>query len=184
MAHERQHRMERLLDRQDIVDCMSRMSRGADRLDKDLFLSAFHEDAIISTGPFVGGPEGLWQWSLELQQTAYSATAHYLLNHSFDFDGDTAHVETYFIFVGCAGEETNLVAGGRYIDRFERRDGAWSIVMRNNFVEWSSAVPAAANPLGEIPDLHLNGLPSRGKDDPSYDRPLVNRRLPSGVSRG
>ncbi|MCB2059216.1 MAG: nuclear transport factor 2 family protein [Novosphingobium sp.] len=175
MASDRDDRLQRLLDRQDIVDCLSRMARAADRLDRELFLSGMHGDCINSAGPFVGGPEDLWQWSLELQQTAYTSTLHKLLNHSFDFDGDSAHVETYYFFVGCTGE-TNILAGGRYIDRFERRDGVWGMVMRSNFVEWTSAVPAMDSPLGEVADIELNGLPSRDRNDPSYQRPLVNRR--------
>jgi len=175
VASDREERLERLLDRQDIVDCLSRMARAADRLDRDLFLSGMHDDCINSAGPFVGGPVDLWEWSLELQKTAYTSTLHKLLNHSFDFDGDTAHVETYYFFVGCTGE-TNILAGGRYIDRFEKREGVWGMVMRSNFVEWTSAVPAMGSPLGEIPDLAVNGLPSRDRNDPSYQRPLVNRR--------
>lgn len=175
MASDREARIDALLDREEIADCLTRMARGADRLDRDLFLSGMHGDAITSAGPFVGGPEDLWDWSRALQEKAYSATFHKLLNHSFDIDGDTAHVETYYFFVGCMGE-TNLLAGGRYIDRFERRGGVWGLAMRNNYVEWTSAVPAMGSPLGEIPDLALNGLPSRSKDDPSYQRPLENRR--------
>ena len=52
-------RLETLLDRQDILDCLTRMSRATDRFDRDLFLSAFHPDATIAAGPFVGGPEEL-----------------------------------------------------------------------------------------------------------------------------
>lgn len=72
--------------------------------------------------------------------------------------------------------ENNLLAGGRHIDRFEKRSCVWGVVMRNNFVEWTSVVPAIDSPLGEIPDLHLNGLPAPDRSDPSYQRPLINRR--------
>lgn len=173
---DRQKRLDEVLDRQDIVDCLTRMSRGSDRFDKELFLSGFHADATIAAGPYVGEPEGLYDWSAEFQRQTYTATFHNLLNHSFDIEGDTAHVETYYIFIGCLNEETNLAAGGRYIDRFERRDGTWGLTMRNNFVEWTSTMPAMGNPLGEIADLHLNGLPSHDRSDPSYERPLTNRR--------
>jgi hypothetical protein len=169
-------KLEQLLDRQEITDCMARMSRGADRSDREAFLSAFHPDAVIAAGPFVGGPEALHDWADAFQRATYSQTFHKLLNSLFDIDGDTAHVETYYFFVGTVGTETNLLAGGRYIDRFERRDGRWAIALRNNFVEWTSALPAMGSPLGEIVDLHLNGLPARDSSDPCYARPLVNRR--------
>lgn len=51
----RTDRLERLLDRQEITDCLTRFSRGIDRFDKPLFLSAFHTDAVIAAGDFVGG---------------------------------------------------------------------------------------------------------------------------------
>jgi hypothetical protein len=170
-------RLDALLDKQDIYECLVRMSRASDRGDRDLFLSAFHPDAVVAAGPFVGGPEELYDWSEQLQKNFYSATFHKLLQQTCDIDGDTAHAETYYLFVACMlGNENNLLAGGRYVDRFERRDGVWGMVMRNNFVEWTSLVPAMANPLGPVEDLDLNGLPSIGRDDPSYQRPLVNRR--------
>ncbi len=31
-------------------------------------------------------------------------------------------------------------------------------------------------PFADVPDIHVNGAPTRSKDDPSYQRPLTNRR--------
>ena len=55
MDADRQARLDRLLDLQDIVDCLTRFSRGMDRFDRELVLSAFHPDAVIAAGDFVGG---------------------------------------------------------------------------------------------------------------------------------
>jgi hypothetical protein len=115
-----------------------------------------------------------------------SATHHDLLNHSCEIDGDVAHAETYYLFVGRNRDRTNWVAGGRYLDRLERRDGQWKIALRCNAVEWSGMIPTMAIPFEDVPDVHDNGVPSRGKDDPSYRRPLTNRRathLPAGSYR-
>lgn len=171
-------RLAHLLHRQAILDCLVRFSRGMDRFDRELFLSAFHSDAVIAAGPFVGGPTDLYDWASKLHQQGQSSTHHNLLNHSCDIDGDVAHAETYYLFVGRNRDETNWMAGGRYIDRLERRDGTWKIALRTNAIEWSGMVPATAIPFAEVPDLQLNGLPARSKDDPSYRRPLINRRQP------
>ncbi len=180
ISPERLARLDEMLDKQDIYECLVRQSRASDRGDRALFLSGFHADAVIAAGPFVGGPVDLWAWAEDFQAKTYSATFHKLLQQSCDVTGDTAHAETYYLFVGCLlGGENNLMAGGRYVDRFEKRDGVWGMVMRNNFVEWASAVPAMGNPLGEIPDLALNGLPAHNSSDPSYQRPLVNNRKPN-----
>lgn len=169
-------RLEQLLDRQDILDCLIRFSRGMDRFDRKLFLSAFHSDAVIAAGPFVGGPVDLYDWASRLHEQGQGATHHNLLNHTCDIDGDSAHTETYYLFVGRNRDETNWIAGGRYIDRLERRGGAWKIALRTNAIEWSGLVPTLPIPFADVPDIHANGAPSRSSDDPSYVRPLRNVR--------
>jgi SnoaL-like domain len=176
MTPDKLARLEQLLDRQDILDCQVRFSRGMDRFDRELFLSAFHADAVIAAGPFVGGPVALYDWASKLHDHGQSATHHNLLNHTCDIDGDVAHTETYYLFVGRNRDETNWIAGGRYIDRLERRAGAWKIALRTNAIEWSGMVPTLPIPFADLPDIHLNGTPSRSPQDPSYQRPLVNRR--------
>lgn len=176
MDTDRLARLEQLLDRQDILDCLSRFSRGMDRFDREVFLSAFHTDAVIAAGPFVGGPVDLYDWASALHEQGQVATHHNLLNHYCDVDGDTAHSEQYYLFVGRNRDETNWIAGGRYIDRLERRDGAWKIALRTNVIEWSGMVPTMGIPFADVPDIFGNGAPSRSTDDPSYVRPLTNRR--------
>ena len=169
-------RLAQLLDRQDILDCLIRFSRGMDRFDRDIFLSAFHPDAIIAAGEFVGGPVALYDWARRLHDRGQSATHHNLLNHSCDIDGDAAHTETYYLFVGRNRDDSNWIAGGRYIDRLERRDGSWKIALRTNAIEWSGLVPTLPIPFADVPDINLNGAAARGKEDLSYRRPLSNRR--------
>ena len=116
-------RLEILLQRQEILDCLTRFSRGMDRFDRELFLSAFHADATIAAGDFVGGPADLYAWASAMHEQGQIATNHNLLNHTCDIAGDTAHTETYYLFVGRNRDDTNWIAGGRYLDRVERREG-------------------------------------------------------------
>ena len=179
LTADRLARLGELLDRQDILDCLTRFSRGLDRFDREVFLSAFHTDAVIAAGNFVGGPVDLYGWSSEMHDQGQLATHHNMLNHSCELDGDTAHAETYFLFAARNRDDSNWIAGGRYIDRLERRDGAWRIAMRTNVIEWSGMVPTMPIPFAEVPGIHVNGAPLRNRDDPSYQRPLVNRRQPN-----
>jgi len=169
-------RLEHMLDRQEILDCLTRFSRAMDRFDRELFLSAFHADAIIAAGEFVGGPGKLYDWASALHEQGQSSTHHNLLNHTCDIEGDIAHTETYYLFVGRNRDDTNWIAGGRYIDRLERRGGEWKIALRTNAIEWSGMVPTMPIPFANVPGLHLNGIPSRSNEDPSYRRPLTNNR--------
>lgn len=178
MDADRDGRIDRLLDRQEIVDCLVRFSRGMDRFDRDLFLSAFHADAVIAAGDFVGGPGDLYDWAAQMHEQGQVATQHNLLNNTCDIDGDVAHSETYYLFAARNRDETNWLAGGRYFDRVERRDGSWRIAVRTTVIEWSGMLPTMPIPFADIAGVDGNGAPSRSRSDPSYLRPLVNRRTP------
>ena len=169
-------RLDNLLARQDITDCLTRFSRGMDRFDRDLFLSAFHPDAQIAAGDFVGGAADLYEWAHGMHEQGQIATHHNLLNNTCDIDGDTAHSETYFLFAARNRDESNWIAGGRYFDRLERRGGHWRIALRTNAIEWSGTVPTMPIPFADVPDIGADGVPARDRTDPSYQRPLGNRR--------
>jgi hypothetical protein len=176
-------RIQNLLDRQDILDCLTRFSRGMDRFDRDCYLSAFHHDAVIAAGPFVGSAAACWDWAVPMHQLGQILTHHSLLNNTVEIDGDTAHSETYYQFVARnhpweeGGGETVMLAGGRYIDRLERRGGAWRITLRTNVIEWSCLQPSLPLPFGDVSDIAVNGVSARDRSDPSYQRPLTNRRI-------
>jgi ketosteroid isomerase-like protein len=170
-------RLERLLDRQDILDCVTRISRAIDRFDRDLFLSGYHADAVIDAGEFVGDPAKVYDGGAALHEQGQSSTLHHLTNHTCEIDGDVAHAETYWQYSGRNRDGTNWVAEGRYIDRLERRDAQWKIAFRCTLLEWSGMVPTATVPLFEKElDARVNGASSRSKEDPSYRRPLINKR--------
>ena len=174
--------LQNLLIRQEIEDALRRFSRGMDRFDRECFLSAFHADATIAAGAFVGDPEALYDWASALHQEGQIATQHVLLNTTVDIDGETAHVETYYQFVGRNRDDSNWIAGGRYLDRFEFQEGNWRIALRTTTVEWSGMLPTMPIPFADIADIHANGVPSRDCGDPSYLRPLMNKRSPFNPS--
>jgi hypothetical protein len=169
--------MQELVDRQKIYECLMRFSRGIDRFDRDMMVSAFHPDAQDDHGAFVGAPNGLYDFAAGLHGIGQYNTQHHITNHSCELDGDTAHTESYYLFTGRnRDDKTVWVATGRYIDRFEKRKGEWKIAFRYCVVEWSGLLPASAIPFSDIPDVHKNGVPGRDRNDPSYRRPLTNKR--------
>lgn len=183
MDAERLARLERLADKQEILECLTRFSRGMDRFDREVFMSAFHEDATMAAGPFVGSPADCYAWASAMHEQGQVATHHNLLNVTYEIDGDVAHTETYYLFVGRNRDESNWIAGGRYIDRVEKRDGVWKIALRTNAIEWSGMVPTMPIPFADVPDIFGNGAPARSQEDPSYQRPLTNRRAPHDPSK-
>lgn len=156
-----------LADRQQILDCIARFCRGVDRMDRELILSAYHPDALDDHGVFVGGPEALADWLLEVCAKLESS-AHNIMNHLCEIDGDTAHAETYVLTATMPVK----ISGGRYIDRLERRDGRWAIVQRKLVLDWWT--PSDGGASGIRPDqINAAGPPARDRRDPSYERPLT-----------
>ncbi|MXO89908.1 nuclear transport factor 2 family protein [Pontixanthobacter aquaemixtae] len=168
-----------LLAKQQIREALETFSKGMDRFDRDAFLAAFWDDATIAAGPFVGSPADCWDWAVPMHEEGQSLTQHALFQSNIEVDGDSAHCETYYQFVARNRDETLVLAGGRYVDRLEKRGESWRIILRTNLIEWACMPQEIPVPFSDIEDAKKNGLPSRDLTDPSYQRPLVNRRSKS-----
>lgn len=169
-----------LADRQAILDCLTRFARGMDRFDRELVVSAFHPGAVCDYGPYVGPSEGLCDWNERIRPTIV-ATHHHLTNHACQIDGDAAHAETYLIYSAHRRDGSIWQANGRYLDRLERRGGEWRLTMRYCVIETAGTVARCELPFDGIPDLYANGAPALNRSDPSYRRPLTNRRTPRAL---
>jgi hypothetical protein len=164
-------KLDYIASRMEILDCIHRIARGVDRLDETIFRSGYHDDAVLDFGTMIGNPEKFIDFFFDLHRKMHKATAHTICNHVCDIDGEVAHAETYFIFASqnASGVPTTL-AGGRYIDKFERRDGRWAIALRKCVTTWnltpdndvSKQIAAAFALVGHV---------SRDREDLSYDRP-------------
>ena len=163
-----------LKDRAEILDCMNRYTRGADRLDRELFLSAYHEDATDDRGAFTGNPQARVDWLFGYLETLDHAS-HHIGNFTLEIDGDVCHAESYVITtVVPAGGATVTMGTARYVDRFERRNGEWRIAHREGLFDFVFTVPTSENHPGV-----MRGARDRG--DRSYARPL--ELTPEGAAR-
>jgi len=133
------------LDREEIRDLSRRYMRGLDRLDLDLLASVFHIDATVDYGFYQGSAR-------EFVNFAHQALKDHLANHHMlgqmlvEVDGDDAVGEIYFQAFHRVKEddqEKDLVISGRYVDRYQRRDGVWKMAFRSEVNDWSRTDPAA-----------------------------------------
>jgi hypothetical protein len=171
--------VERLSDRADIAACIYRYTRGVDRMDADLILSAFHSDAVYvySVHGTMSPQEFVDQY--RVNQVDRLTSQHWVSNLTVDVDNDVAHCESYFmgVLTNKASDAID-VHGGRYIDKLERRDGVWRIAIRKSVPEWHVVLDgsvASPNYGTEIAELLAKGAHGgrRDRTDMSYDRPLV-----------
>ena len=172
-------KVQEMVDRTEILNCLHRYTRGMDRHDRELARSAYHEDAIDIHGSMAFGVEDFLDWAFAYHADQ-SHHQHYLMNPTVEVNGDAAHVETYYYFIGrYPDKETPLtMAGGRYVDRLERREGRWAIVKRVCTAEWRTTAPSKLPDRGTarvVPSVVV----SQGRDDISYARPLDVQLAPT-----
>ena len=129
--------IEKLVDKQAIYEVLLRYCRGIDRLDMALVRSCYHAGAIDHHPGFEGERDAYIAWVEPLLRRLVS-TQHLLGNHLIELDGDRARSETYVTAYHLARPDSgpSVTTGLRYVDRFERRDGAWRIADRVVLREW------------------------------------------------
>jgi hypothetical protein len=160
-----------LTDRQAILDCIVRSSRGNDRFDEALVASTYHPDGLheIGAGPIPGPKYG--EHANHAHGAMCERNLHHVTMHSCEIDGDTAHSESYVIGLFLdKGEQTSRILSGRYIDRLEKRDGEWRIAVRRCTVE--VVLEGTAKMIENLKKgSYLKG--SRDETDLAYVRPLT-----------
>jgi hypothetical protein len=155
-------RLQELLDKQALLELVTRYARAIDRCDLDLLLTCYHDDAVDDHGTFAGPPAEVFPPILE-HMRSMPPTQHVISNAVFVVDGDRAVGEVYTdVRVGAPAGGDKLHGGfGRQLDRYERRNGEWRIAHRRVVIEWFDPGPERERP--EIRDSR------KDRSDPSYE---------------
>jgi hypothetical protein len=156
--------------RQKIADVLTRYSRGIDRCDIDTLSAVFWPDATADYG---SGRQNALEWARATVSALKSMhrTQHAISNMAIDVDGDTARAETYcqaYHEIDGPSGRLEMVVGGRYLDKLERRENAWRITDRIYVMDWNRNIPSTAQWEEGI----YAGLKRRGgrlPDDPLKD---------------
>jgi hypothetical protein len=130
-----------LVAHRQISDAIKRAARGSDRLDKEIFLSAFHPGAIDHHGYHTGTCEEHAEMMEKRHMSEVISSLHLLGNYYIEVDGESANCETYFLAIQRmrrSGGVEELMAGGRYLDRCALRDDEWRIVERHVLIDWTN----------------------------------------------
>lgn len=163
--------VQRLLDKQDIAEILYRRARAGDRSDAELAHSCYHEGATERHGMFDGLAAefiDVVSFTKPKPGSPIKGMMHVITNILTDFaDNDHAFTESYHVAWCQMTDGTDATIGGRYLDKFERRDGRWGIVHRDVIFDWSRVEPETEKFWDKHPAKpFLFG--KRGADDPLY----------------
>ncbi len=157
--------VQELLAKQAIRDVLSRYCRGLDRMDKEMAYAVWHPDGTaFYDGIFEGTGHGFIDWVWEAH-AAMERHSHQITNVLIELDGERATSESYVTVVlwtlpDAEGRQLELVGRGRYLDRWQRRDGVWAIEHRIHLLDLSSSFPLDRADVSEGS--------SRDAHDPSF----------------
>ena len=166
--------IDELIAKQDIYELIARYMRGLDRLDADLLRSVFHEDGWCEYGICNAPPFEFVDFAMGALKD-HEANQHMIGNVLIDVEGDQAYGEVYFNAYHKVKAESgfnDLTIAGRYLDRYERRDGVWKIAYRSEVADWSRTEPTRDTFFDEAPQSLRGGR----QDDAVYQ--TANRKRP------
>jgi len=157
-------------DRFAIIDLAALYMRGLDRLDGALLEAQFWPEARLEYGIFSGGPADFAAFCMAALKD-HERNHHMLGQHLIDFVApDEAFGEVYYQAYHRvrdeAGAARDLFIAGRYVDRYERRGGAWRMAYRSELVDWVRDDPATDAMLEAAPFI----VGARKSADPLYNR--------------
>lgn len=154
-----------LADKQAITELIYTYCRAVDRLDVPLGHSIWHEDGYADYGAdyYQGPGRGVIELICE-NHTHLLSHSHQVSNILIELNGADAGSESYVagtMRMERDGTLFQLGVWGRYLDRWQKRDGRWGILHR--------VVVFDHQDMREVTDMPGHGLPAaRDRSDPSY----------------
>jgi|TARA_B110000495_G_C23003003_1_gene592140 hypothetical protein len=159
--------IETLLAEQAIRKVVTFYSRGCDRCDVDIFKLAFHDDAEVKYGTYDGHYEKFCN-DIVTGNLTLKDTSHTIINEHYNIDVNANQgTGEIYVLAFWGSEGFNYTCSGRYLDKYECRDGDWRISFRQYIYDWSRTTKYR----GDDPNQIFSGLKYKGtqnKDDISY----------------
>lgn len=159
-----------LLDKQAITELIHAYCNAADRHDHAKMRTLYHEDAIDDHGHFARGPAMAFIDKLPEIQKPMAILHHNVTTVNLKLDGERAEGEVYILAfhqVKHEGELFDVLIGGRYFDKYEKRAGVWKFSHRAIVADWCYPSHPTQVRL-DHPFLHGAYIGEPGPDDPSY----------------
>ena len=163
--------LQELVDRQAIHDLLSAYFNASDRHDHEKMRKLYHEDALDEHGAFFQGLAMDFVDKLPEIQAPMEILHHNMTTANIKLDGDYAEGEIYVLaFHKVKTDEGpfDLLIGGRYFDKYEKRQGTWKFSHKSVVVDWATVQqPSGVDLKHPMLEGSLVGKP--GPADPSYD---------------
>ncbi|MFM6830425.1 MAG: nuclear transport factor 2 family protein [Novosphingobium sp.] len=161
----REAALDAALAKAEIHDLCMAYARGVDRADEALLASIFTEDSTVISGVVNGSGKDFARDITAFVRDNLEMCFHSVANEWIDVRGDEA-VGEHYALAQMVQAGTEVLTGGRYIDRYVKRDGKWLILSRTFVADWSNSHPSTMERDGFYEALTNRGC--FGTTDPVY----------------
>lgn len=163
--------LDNLLAKEAIRELVLRYCRAIDRRDYAALACMYHPDATDDHSPmYKGDAQGYLDWLPSMLDTM-TVTSHMVQNHLIVVDGLQAEGEvtmvSYHLTKDEEGNDLDIVIGGRYLDRYENRDGVWRFAHRMIVMDWNQIQPSLCQ--WDSPIVAGTPVGSACKNDPAQN---------------
>ena len=159
-----------LVDREAIRDCLLRGALGNDLQDAELWKSAYWPEAYEDHAWYKGNAHAFVDETVPMLIEMMDEAWHEVGNMLLRVEGDTARAQTYY-FAYCRlktpeGGRRDIFAGGRYVDKLEKRVGEWRIIERFTKSDWVRNTPDSVDWNQPSMNGYMPSYSMRSPDDP------------------
>jgi hypothetical protein len=144
--------------------------RAVDRGDFETLRSLYHHDAKDSHGDFSAGTADEFVTQLQAAHPYVVSMQHNVTTVNFAISGQLAEGEVYTIAthtLSAGDRDVDVIVGGRYLDKYEKRDGTWKFIERAIVTDWAHVNDPSSVDLSH-PITKDNPKGSPGPNDPSH----------------
>jgi hypothetical protein len=160
--------LQEMLDEFQLRKLVHAYCRAVDRGDFTTLRNLYHPDAEDAHGEFSTGSVDDFLNTLASRPHIRSMQ-HNVTTVNFAINGNLAEGEIYTIAThtfGAGDRDVDIIVGGRYLDKYEKRHDAWKIITRTIVTDWARVNdPSSVDLSHPITRGTLKGSP--GADDPS-----------------
>lgn len=132
--------LQQMVDEHHLRKLVHAYCRAVDRGDIARLRGLYHDDATDAHGGFSEGGVDRFLDEMSATRPYLRAMQHHVTTANFAIDGRTAEGEVYTIAVHTIiGRErdVDVIVGGRYLDKYEKRRDVWKIVERIIVTDWA-----------------------------------------------
>ena len=143
--------------------------RAVDRGDFAKLRNLYHEDAVDAHGEFSTGSVDEFLGTLAASRPHIQSMQHNITTVNFAIDGDRAEGEIYTIAIhtfGSGDRDVDVIVGGRYLDKYEKRQDIWKITERTIVTDWAQVNDPSTSDLSH-PITRGTLIGRLDADDPS-----------------